>query len=299
MKVLMCPPTYYEIPAIENPHMNINDQPDKHKAWLQWVSIANLYTSLGLEVYQIEPQENLWGLLWCANGAWGRYGRFVLSNFRQPIRRPEKPHYRRWLKRLGYEVFELPESIFFEGQGDVITLKDTYLFGYGFRSSEEAKDYIHPLLQLKKEITPLQLVNPDFYHLDTCAMSLREKDALIYFPGAFDGASNDRLRKLSIVRYEVPEKLAPHFVCNSVWVGNTVLLNIPFDDYSEDSFQRSASGVPLEKKDKRFDEILSHEQEYEKLLKWLWKLGYTIIPVYTSEFKKSGAGVRCLILFLE
>ncbi len=299
MKVLMCPPTYYEIPAIENPSMNVDEQPDMHKKWLQWVAVANLYQSLGIGVYQIEPQQNMWDLVFTANGAWGRNGRFVLSNFRQPIRRPEKPHYRRWLKRLGYTVFELPDHVFFEGQGDAITLKDTYLFGYGFRSSPEAKDYIRDLLQLRKEITPLELVDPRFYHLDTCAMSLREKDALIYYPDAFDGKSNDRLRSLSIARYDVSERLAEYFICNSVWVGSTVLLNIPFSDYSEDSFWESAAGIPLSKGERRYDEILSHEIEYEKLLEWLWGLGYAAIPTYTSEYKKSGAGVRCLTLFLE
>lgn len=295
----MCPPTYYEIPAIENPSMNVDEQPDMHKKWLQWVAVANLYQSLGVNVYQIEPQQNMWDLVFTANGAWGRYGRFVLSNFRQPIRRPEKPHHRRWLKRLGYAVFELPEHVFFEGQGDAITLKDTYLFGYGFRSSPGAKDYVRDLLKLQKGITPLRLVDPMFYHLDTCAMSLREKDALIYHPDALDAESNDRLRALKIARYEVPRTLAELFVCNSVWIENMLLLNIPFVDYDDESFWKSAAGTPLEKNDRRYDEILSHEKDYEKLIAWLWKVGYTVIPVYTSEFKKSGAGVRCLTLFLE
>ena len=299
MKVLMCPPTYYAIPAVENPHMNVDEQPNIQKAWLQWVAIVNLYQSLGVNVYLIEPQEYMWDLVFTANGAWGKNERFLLSNFRMPIRRREKPHYERWLKRLGYSVFEIPERIFFEGQGDVITLKDTYLFGYGFRSNPEARDYARELLQLKKEITPLRLVDSRFYHLDTCAMSLRTKDALIYFPGAFDKESNERLLALPITRYEVSDTLAPHFVCNSVWIGNTLLLNIPFDDINEESFWLSAAGTPLKKGGTRFREIMNHEKEYEPLLDWLWGLGYTIIPVYTSEFRKSGAGVRCLTLFLE
>ncbi len=299
MKILMCPPTYYEIPAVENPHMDIDEQPDKPKAWLQWTAIANLYQSLGVSVYQIEPQEGMWDLVFTANGAWGRGGRFVLSNFRMPIRRPEKPHYRRWLKRLGFEVFELPESICFEGQGDVITLKDTYLFGYGFRSFPEARDYVRELLRLQKEITPVRLVDADFYHLDTSAMSFRTKDCLLYAPDAFDGESVDRIRKLNITRYEVSRKLAMQFVCNSVYVNDTILLNVPFPDISEESFWQSANGKVLLKQDPRLDEILSHELEYEGLVKYIWSMGCEIVPVYTSEFRKSGAGVRCLTLFLE
>lgn len=300
MKVLMCPPTYYGIPAIENPSMDPNEQPDMAKAWRQWITVANLYERLGMNVYLIEPQERMWDLVFTANGAWGRNGRFVLSNFRQPIRRAERPHYREWLtNRLGYKTFELPEQVFSEGQGDAISLKDLYLFGYGFRSSPEAMEYVRELLRLEKPCMQVRLVDPTFYHLDTCAMSFPTKDVLMYYPGAFDEESLAKLRKLPIKRKEVSKKLAECFVCNSVYVGNTILVNVPFRDISEKSMILSARGVLLSKSDFRYREILEREPEYQDLFLWIWRLGYEIIPVYTSEFLLSGAGVRCLTLFLE
>ena len=131
-RVLMCPPTYYEIPAEENPHMDVNEQPDKHKAWLQWMVIRNSYQRFGLDVYEMEPVPRYWDMIFTANGAWGRDRELVVANFRWPIRQDEKRFFKNWLKRLGCTVFELPQGIFFEGQGDVITLSDTYLFGAGF-----------------------------------------------------------------------------------------------------------------------------------------------------------------------
>lgn len=302
-RVLMCPPDHYEIPAIENPHMNVDQQPDKNKAARQWAVIRNSYQRLGLNVFEMDAQPRFWDMIFTANGAWGRNREMVLANFRQPIRRAESVHFKSWLERLECTVLELPPDVFFEGQGDVISLHNTFLFGAGVRSSPEAREYVRRLLSLDRPITPLDLVNPDFYHLDTCCMSLRGTDTegLVYYPEAFSDTSQQLLKELDVEKkFEVSEALAQCFVCNSVFISNTVLLNVPFADYSDDAFELSARGELMEAdEDPRFREMIQHQPDYADLITFLRELGYSILPVYTSEYLLSGAGVRCLTLFLD
>ena len=169
---------------------------------------------------------------------------------------------------------------------------------YGIRSSPEAPEYVQRLLELKKPTIQVCITDERFYHLDTCMCSLRFKNALVYYPGAFDEPSLARIRQLNLIRYEISEALAIRFVCNSVFVGNDILLNVP-DETTEQSFEMSADGKALSAEDRRLEELVGRNPEYGALLDFLRRLGYESIPVYTSELFKSGAGVRCLIQFLD
>jgi len=304
MRVLMCPPAYYKIPAKENVHMDSRVQPNPHLAWLQWLTVRNLLEKFGVRVFEMEPQPHLYSMVFAANGGWGRYNErrrrseVVLANFLNPTRQGEKEYCRRWLRRLGSVVYELPEHIVFEGQGDVITTSQGYVMAYGIRSSPEAPEYVQRLLELKKPTIQVCITDERFYHLDTCMCSLRFKNALVYYPGAFDEPSLARIRQLNLIRYEISEALAIRFVCNSVFVGNDILLNVP-DETTEQSFEMSADGKALSAEDRRLEELVGRNPEYGALLDFLRRLGYESIPVYTSELFKSGAGVRCLIQFLD
>ncbi len=308
IRILMCPPTYYTIPAFENADMDVHVQPDMLKAWAQWNAIYNNYQRLGFRVHLIPPHEYLHELIFTANGAWSKFndetGRSeaVLANFLYPVRQLEKREYRKGLQMLGYEerdIYELPNGMTFEGQGDLLTLADVYLFTFGVRSSPDAFAHIERLLRVKRPIVPLRLTGNKFYHGDTCIFSLRYKNALMYYPGAFDAVSLEKLRALNKIKFEVSEPLANHSVCNSVYIDDIVFLNIDFVDYSSLSFERSARGLFLEKGEVRYEEMMAHEPAYGEVLQFLWGLGFGIIPTYTSEYKKSGAGVRCLTLFLD
>ena len=318
--ILMCSPASYWIAEKLNTRMKLEIKPDMDKAWKEWTIIRNLYTNLGLRVYEIEPQPNLTEMVFTANGAWGVYNKkegrseIVLSNFRFDRRQSEKEHYLRWLKdRLGFTVFELPEyrrdpgqrTIFFEGQGDAVTATHAYFIGYGYRTDKEAIEYIKRLLCLTKPVIPMPLCDSDFYHLDTCMMSLPEKNALVFYGGAFayeEGLQkiNEYINAHNVIHYRMSKNLADCLAANSVYVNDTILLNIPFPDYSEKAFEKSARGELLDSQtDIRYREIIAREPEYEKLIKFLWGLRYGIIPAYTSQFYISGAGVRCMTLFLQ
>lgn len=304
----MCPPTFYKIPARENDDMNVFVQPKMKEAWDQWTAIYNNYQRFGFRAHLLAPHEYLNELIFTANGAWGGFNELtgrseaVLANFLHPIRQLEKREYRKGLQMLGYreeDIYELPESITFEGQGDWISLADTYIFTHGVRSSHEAVEHIERLLRLKKPVLKLRLVGSKFYHGDTCIFSLRYKNAIMYFPGAFDSESLAKLRALPQRKFEVSESLANRSVCNSVYINDIIFLNVDFPDYSEESFVRSARGLVLERSDVRWEEMMRHDTGYKEVLEFLWNLGYGIIPMYTSEYKKSGAGARCLTLFLD
>lgn len=272
MRVLMCLPTEYGVHWEINYWMNKNNQPNKEEAWNQWHRIFEIYQKLGIRVFLIKPIRNLNDMVFAANAAWGRKGNFILSNFRPKERRPEQIHYKNWLESHGFKILPpLPKEITFEGQGDFITLKEAYLFGHGIRSSLEAKDFIKESLKLKKEIIPLKLADPKFpdrprfYHLDTCLMYLYPIDTILYFPEAFDKESQERIKDLEASKIEVYEEEAENFVCNGIYFEETVVL----------------CGAS------------------RRIISLLKRKGLEVISTDVSEFKKSGAGVRCLTLFLD
>lgn len=307
--VLMCPPAYYEIPAVENANMDVYDQPNQAKAWRQWMLIRNVYIKLGLKVHEMAPAPRMWDMIFTANGAWGKgthalseKKEFVLSNFRQPIRRAEKGYFKKALNNLGFDTFELPEGVFFEGQGDVVSFDQYVLFGYGVRSSFDAIEYVKRLSGTDKTFIPLELKGDSFYHLDTCLMPLlgTEQKTILFNGSAFTIESLNVLNRLDIRKLPISWELADNFVCNSVFVDDTILLNVAFDGYGEDSFELSEYAIPLGevKNDPRIHDFEENCPWYLKLIETLESMDYRVIPVYTSEFKKSGAGVRCLTLFL-
>jgi len=110
----------------------------------------------------------------------------------------------------------------------------------------------------------LELVDPYYYHLDTCFCPLAPDEA-IYYPAAFDDYGQrvlaDRITKL----HAVEESEARSFACNAVVVGKTVVTNI---------------GCPN-----------LHEQ--------LREAGYEPIETPLGEFTKAGGSAKCLTLRLD
>ena len=265
MRVLMCPPTEFAVPWQINPWMNMENQPNKEVAWQQWHGIFEIYQKLRMKVLLIQPIIGLPDMIFTANAAWGRKGTFIISKFRHPERRPEQDYFKKWLQSRGFKTIEPPSEINFEGQGDLITTKEAYLFGHGIRSSLEAMDFVKNAANLQKEIIPLKLVNPKFYHLDTCMMYVYPINTVMYFPGAFDEDGLARIKNLEADKIEVTKEEAESFICNGVYFEDTIVLG----------------GLT------------------ERVAPMLRDKGLEVITVDVSEFKKSGAGVRCLTLFLD
>ena len=115
-----------------------------------------------------------------------------------------------------------PRSSHFEGAGDALFCGETLFAGYRFRSDARSHQWVGERLGV--EVLPLELVDPRFYHLDTCFCPLAEDEA-IYYPGAFDDYGRSVLATGSRRLIEVSAEEAVSFSCNAVVVGRTVVLN--------------------------------------------------------------------------
>ena len=73
---------------------------------------------------------------------------------------------------------------------------------------------------------PLTLVDPRFYHLDTCFAPL-DGGFVMYYPAAFDTASRARIEAFypPEKRIVVEEEDAVRFACNVVNLDHTLILN--------------------------------------------------------------------------
>jgi N-dimethylarginine dimethylaminohydrolase len=197
-----------------------------------------------------------------ANAAVVRAGRAVLSRFRFPERQTEEPYWRSALADLGYQLSAIPEGLSFEGAGDALFVGDRLFAGYGFRTDRETHAIVASALDV--EVVSLQLVDPRFYHLDTCFCPLGP-ETVMFAPGAFAPASARAIRKLVPHVIQVPLRVAEGFICNAITVGDQVL---------------SSVGV------ERVEGSLKKEGFYGRGL-----------PM--TEFIKAGGGVRCLSLVLD
>jgi N-dimethylarginine dimethylaminohydrolase len=258
----MCPPDYFGIEYEINPWMNLRVGSDAGRAREQWTALTGALNDLGVAMDLVKPVQGLPDLVFTANAGIVYRNVFIASRFRYGVRQGESPHFESWAEGRGFEVVELPEGHNFEGAGDALFCGETLFAGYRFRSDVRSHQWIGERLGV--EVLPLELVDPRFYHLDTCFCPL-EPHVAIYYPGAFDeyGRSvlNDRIPGL----IEVAPEEAISFSCNAVVVGKVVILN---------------AGAT-------------------KLADSLAGRGFDVRALEFSEFIKSGGSAKCLTLRVD
>lgn len=261
-KFLMCRPDYFTIAYEINPWMSVNNPADTKMAIRHWEILYKTLCSLGAVVSLVEPVEGLPDMVFTANAGLVYGKKVILSHFMHPERQGEEKHYDRWFHDNGYECHKLPRGIHFEGEGDAVFYKDIVLLGHGFRTDLKSHSYIGDITE--RDFKSLKLINPHYYHLDTCLLYLKEPDIIIYYPGAFNYEGIEIIEGLSSRTLRIYEDDAGLFVCNSVCIGSNLILNKCTD---------------------RLADTLSDS-------------GIKIIQVDTSEFMKSGGSVRCMVLGL-
>ena len=260
-RLLLCAPTAYALKYSINPWMKLENAPDLERAAQQWNELRRTLTEdIGATVELVPQAENCPDMVFTANAALVRGRTALLSNFKHPERQVEAPHYRKWFEANGYHVVTLPENCKFEGEGDALFAGETLLAGYGRRSDFSAHVLIAEMLSIS--VLSLKLVDDRWYHLDTCLFPLGP-DAVVFYPGAFDAASVDAIRD-KFQTIEISEAEALRFACNSVIIGNRVVV---------------PSGCPQ----------LTAELEARN---------YTVHAVEISEFLKAGGAAKCLTLFV-
>jgi N-dimethylarginine dimethylaminohydrolase len=260
--ILMCPPDYFGIEYEINPWMNVRVSSDTERSRRQWDALVETLGELGVVVERMEPVAGLPDLVFTANAGVVYRNLFIVSRFRFPVRQGESVHFAAWARAHGFEVVELPTGDHFEGAGDALFCGETLFAGYRFRSDVRSHQWVGERLGV--EVLPMELVDPRFYHLDTCFCPLAPGWA-IYYPGAFDEYGRSVLRDRIPNLIEVAPEEAISFSCNAVVVGRTVVLN------------RGAS----------------------KLADTLRDAGFTARPLEFSEFIKSGGSAKCLTLRLD
>ncbi len=261
-RILMCPPDYYGIEYEINPWMSRLRGAARDKARGQWQALHDALVGLGVTVERMLPQPGLPDLVFTANAGLVHGTRFFSSRFRHEVRARETPYFDSWFATHGFTVEHLPEGMYFEGAGDALFCGETLFAGYRIRSDVRGHQYLASLLNI--QVLPLELIDPHYYHLDTCFCPLAPGEA-IYYPDAFDAYGRKVLERHVPKLLAVNETEAARFGCNAVVVGKTVVTN---------------TGC-------------------EKLTSDLRDRGYKPVSVELDEFLKAGGSAKCLTLRLD
>jgi N-dimethylarginine dimethylaminohydrolase len=261
-QILMCPPAFYGIHYEINPWMNTERQVNHLLAGEQWRALHGRLVEAGANIVEVAPVEGLPDMVFTANAALVFRKRAVVSHFRHAQRQGEEQHFRRWLVEHGWEVSETPDGCSFEGAGDALFCGDTLYAGYRLRSDARGHQQIAERLGVR--VLPLELVDPYYYHLDTCFCPLTMESA-IYFPPAFDEYGRKVLAANIPRLIEVSPGEAASFACNAAVVGRTVVTN---------------DGCPR----LHFD---------------LEAAGFMPVATPLGEFVKAGGSAKCLTLRLD
>jgi len=259
-RVLLCRPSHFVVDYIINPHMQPHSV-DQPLAMRQWEALKNALKDLGVQTEVIEQQPDVPDMVFATDQGIVQDGKILLANFRYAQRKRESRYYRQWFKEHGFGIRSLSNVFPFEG-GDTLFFGDMLFVGTGFRASVASCEELSK--KLDKDVIPLRLVDPAYYHLDTCFFPLDDTTAF-YYPPAFSGNSRNLLKKLVPDLREFTETEATGFAANSFATNGTVLIE---------------TGVP------------SFRQKLEAL-------GKKVVELDMSEFNKSGGGIHCLINTLE
>jgi len=264
-RLLMCPPDHYGVDYVINPWMAPHvGLADHSRATRQW---RNLRERLAChaQIDEIAPARGLPDMVFTANAGLAHGRTAIVSRFFAPVRRGEEFHFRNWFAQHGYHIAQWPDDVCFEGAGDALVdeARNLVWCAHGFRSDIAAASLVGEILSVRTET--LRLVNPHFYHLDTCLCPLSD-GGLMYYPPAFDEASLARICALTTPhdRIEIDARDAASFACNAVEIDGRVFLN-------------DASAALCDR---------------------LRARGMEPVTTPLGEFLKAGGGAKCLVLRL-
>ncbi len=273
-RVLFCPPTYFDVRDVKNPFMQNSAPVDKELALQQWEEVRRAFEEAGYALASIDAVPELEDMVFANNPVFVGSGEgaepfIVPSRMRFPSRQREVPYFVEWFRERGHRVLELDlgSEDFLEGHGDLLWHADYSCVwaGHGIRSTRGGVEkFAQALAPMGIEVIPLELVDPRFYHLDTCLAPLTP-EALLLYPGAFAAEALASVYSRCPRVHEVGTEDALQFVCNGVAAGGRFI---------------TPQLTP------RLTQALAIE-------------GLRPVRVETSEFEKSGGSVCCLKLLVE
>ncbi|MFT3718489.1 MAG: arginine deiminase-related protein [Pseudorhodoferax sp.] len=194
-----------------------------------WDALRACYTALGAEVETMPPVPGLPDMVFTANAALVVDRRVLLARFRHAERQGEQAHGLAVFDRLRAQgvvdsLHHLPEGVCFEGAGDAIVddHRGICWMGHGPRSDLRAREAL--AVVARRPVLALELVDPRFYHLDTC-LSLLSGGELLVVRQAFSPQGWQQLQAVAGGRLiEVPEDDALHLAANAVCIGREVVM---------------------------------------------------------------------------
>lgn len=263
LRILMCSPDHYDVDYVINPWMEGNvHKSSRDRAVEQWQKLYKVLKARAI-VDLVEPAKGWPDMVFTANAGLVLGDKAVLSRFYHKERQGEEPYFKAWFEQNGFTVYELPKDLPFEGAGDALFDREgRWLWaGYGFRSELDSHPYLAQWLDI--EVLSLHLVDERFYHLDTCFCPL-EGGYLLYYPGAFDAYSNQLIERRvpAAKRIAIEEADAVNFACNSVNLGQVVVMN------------KASNGLKSA----------------------LARAGFEVVETPLTEFLKAGGAAKCLTL---
>lgn len=263
--ILMCAPDHFGVDYIINPWMeNQVGQATLSRAKAQWDNLRRRLAAHS-DIAFVAPTPGLPDMVFTANAGLAIGDKAVVSRFHAKERRPEERVFCEWFEAQGYSIAPWPSNVPFEGAGDALVdhARGILWCGYGWRSGEEAPKHLEKIFG--RRAIALKLVDPRFYHLDTCFCPLNDGWAM-YYPAAFDLASQEAIRAIvpAEKRIEVAERDALAFACNAVEVADRIFLNACSDT----------------------------------LRSRLLDAGFAPVVTPLSEFMKAGGAAKCLTLQL-
>jgi N-dimethylarginine dimethylaminohydrolase len=277
LKVLMCSPQYFDIVDVKNIHMEGNESLlNKDLAIKQWNNLYAVYKDLLSQniITELNVIPGAFGcedMVFCANQTFPWLNNLSqkevwMSKMRHPSRQKEVPHFESYFQTLGYAPKHFQMTPLFEGMGDTIPHPSRKLLygGYGHRSDVSA--YTELSEKLEVPIIALELINENFYHLDTCFVPLSETQVMLC-KEAFTSEGLDLLRQSFEEIFEIPMGEVIATFCL-----NAHLIHNPSCNQKMAIIQ---TGSAMAKG------ILEQCQ-------------YHVIEVETSEFMKSGGSVFCM-----
>jgi N-dimethylarginine dimethylaminohydrolase len=266
-RVLMCAPDYFTVDYAINPWMKAGEGAvSTELAMQQWSALRDTLAAVA-QVELLPPAEGLPDMVFTANAGVVYNDRAIVSRFEFEERRGEEAHFRRWFADNGFEVLDWPQDLIFEGAGDALVDRGgSWVWaGYGQRTEQAAHEELAKFYP-DRELVSMRLVDPRFYHIDTCLQPL-EDGYLLYYPEAFDDAGRAEIERRIPAEKRIPvlAEEAGAFACNAI----------------------------------NFDHLIALNKPSERLQGELEKAGFTVKGLDLSEFLKSGGSSKCLSLRLD
>lgn len=274
-QLLMSPPDFFEVSYAINPWMDparwsLDAKRLAQDAHSGWTALKACYEALGAQVVVKPAVRGLPDLVFTANCALVLDGKVLLSRYLKPERAGEEAYGQKLFEQLRRRgevdaLHRMPPEVFFEGAGDAIFDSDRRIMwmGYGQRSCLQARETVEQVFGIAT--LSLELVDPRFYHLDTCFCLLSGGEVL-YYPPAFSEAGRAQIRAV------VGEQL--------IAVG------------SEDALHLGVNSVCLGR-----DVVMCHCSK--PMRQALQARGYRVHVVPLGSFNRSGGAAYCLTLKLN